>query len=208
MLLKENIIEGRYNPISHYNSIKMDNNITDFIFQFCNVNTFFNQVANLSRETAHASLFIFDYFSNSSDIQKYDIQLIAMVCILLSSKMFDVKPLSLSTLHRISAYVYNNSMILDSENIVLRVLNYDLFVRDHLIIDKVGLYLESIRFLIDDNDFERFKDICFKISDLIFEEYELVKGNNLNLLCAGLIQAALVIAVRRDGKLPITIRCK
>ncbi len=122
--------------------------------------------------------------------------------------MFDVKPLSLSTLHRISAYFYNNTMILDSEKIVLKVVNYDLFVRDHLIVDKLGLYLESIRFLVNSSDFEKFKDLCFKLSDLVFEEYELVKANSLNLLCSGLIQAALVISVRREGKLPITIRCK
>lgn len=130
-----------------------------------------------------------------------------MACILLCSKMHDVKPLSMSTLHRISAYVYNNQMVLNAENQVLRMLNYDLFVRDRLIIDRVGLYLEALRFLIYENDFDKFKELCFKVTDLIFEDISLIKENEFNLLCAGIIQASMVISIRRDGKLPITIRC-
>jgi hypothetical protein len=81
-----------------------------------------------------------------------------MGCILICSKMFDVKPLSLSTLHRISAHIYNNSMILSVEKKLLKFVNYDLFIRDKLIIDRVGLYLESIRPLIDPFDFPKFKE--------------------------------------------------
>jgi hypothetical protein len=85
-------------------------------------------------------------------------QLIAMVCILLSSKFFDVKPLPLSTLHNISAHIYNNSMISNTEKMILKFLDFNLFIRDKLIIDRVGLLLESIRFLIDVNEFDTFKE--------------------------------------------------
>ncbi len=201
MLLKENQIEGRYKPINSYNNIKIDTNLLDFIFQFCTV-------ANLSRETAQGSVFFFEYFiHNIYDISKHDVQLIAMTCILVSSKMFDVKPLSMSTLHRISAFVYNNTTVLCAENIVLKMLNYDLFVRDRLIIDRVGLYLESARFLIDGKDFDKFSELCYKVSDLIFEDSSILKENEFSLLCAAVIQASIVIATRREGKLPITIRC-
>jgi len=37
MLQKENQVEGRYKEISYYNSIKLDINLIDFIFQFCSV---------------------------------------------------------------------------------------------------------------------------------------------------------------------------
>ena len=131
-----------------------------------------------------------------------------MACVLVSSKMHDVKPLSLSTLHRISVFVYNNQMMLNAENQVLRMLNYDLFMRDRLIVDRVGLYLEAIRLLIDPNDFVKFQELCLKVSDLVYEDIALVKESEFNLLCAGIIQASMVIAIRRDGKLPLTIRCK
>ena len=131
-----------------------------------------------------------------------------MNCILVSSKMYDVKPLSLSTLHKISAFVYNNQMVLNSEKILLKVLNYDVLVRDHLIIDRVGLLLENVKFLLDERDYSKFADLCFKVCDLALEDTSLVKENDQNLLSASIIQACIVISVRREGKLPITVRCK
>jgi hypothetical protein len=131
-----------------------------------------------------------------------------MACILVSSKMFDVKPLSMSTLHRITAHVYNNSMVLGAEKTVLKMVNYDLFVRDKLIVDRVGLYLECIRFLISPNDFDKFADLCFNMTDLVYEDSKIIKETEFNLLCAGIIHASLVIAIKRDGKLPMTIKCK
>lgn len=72
--------------------------------------------------------------------------------------MFDVRPLSLSMLHKISAHIYNNSMVLNAEKVILKIVDYNLFVRDALLIDKVGLYLESLRFLIQEQDFNKFKE--------------------------------------------------
>ncbi len=81
--------------------------------------------------------------------------------------MFDVRPLSLSTLHRISAHIYNNNMVLNSEKKLLKFINYDLFIRDKLIVDRVGLYLESIRPLIDTKDFEKFSEYIIFTLDLV-----------------------------------------
>ena len=114
----------------------------------------------------------------------------------------------MSTLHRISAHVYNNSMVLDAEKTVLKMVNYDLFVRDKLIVDRVGLFLESLRLLIAPKDFDKFAELCFKITDLIYEDTQLIKEADFNLLCSAVIHASLVIAIKRDGKLPMTIKCK
>jgi hypothetical protein len=80
-----------------------------------------------------------------------------MGCILLASKFFDVNPLPLSNLHEISGHIYNNAMINCTEMMLLKFLDFNLFIRDKLIVDRVGLLLESIRFLIDSKDFEEFK---------------------------------------------------
>lgn len=122
--------------------------------------------------------------------------------------MFDVKPLPLSTLHQISAHVYNNQMVLKCERTLLNILDYDLFIRDNLIVDRVGLYLESVRYLLDPQDFSIFTDICFKLTDLIHEDMKIIKDNDFVLLCAAVIQASLVIATKRDGKMPITLKRK
>jgi hypothetical protein len=47
-------------------------------------------------------------------------------------------------------------MIQNTEKILLNFFDFNLFVRDKLIIDRVGLLLESIRILVDPDEFERF----------------------------------------------------
>jgi hypothetical protein len=106
-------------------------------------------------------------------------------------------------------------MILNVERKLLKFINYDLFIRDKLIVDRVGLFLESIRPLMDSNDFDKFQEyikiissLCFKIGNLIFEDLSIIKESDFSLTCVAVIQAGLVIATKRDGKLPITIKCK
>lgn len=199
MLLKENLMDKKYKCFQSFN-IKLDQTLIDFIFQFCHI-------SNLSQETAQASIIVFEYYANHSvDLSKFDMELVAMTSILLCSKMFDVKPLTLNTLHRISAHVYNNSMVLNCEIYILKIIDFDLFLRDNLLVDKIGLYLESIRLLLKEDDFKKFSSLCFKISNLIYEDFRLIKGIEFNLLCASIIQAGLVIATKREGKLPVTIK--
>lgn len=199
MLLKENLLNKKYSSFQS-SSAKLDPTLIDFIFQFC-------KVANLTSETAQASLLAFDYYiNNEKDLKKYELQLVAMTCILVCSKMFDMNSLSLNTLHRISAHIYNNAMVLNCEQHILTTLDYDLFFRDNLIIDRVGLFLENVSFFFDEKDFKQFTHLCYKISNLLFEDMKMIKGVDFNLLCAGIIQAGLVIATKREGKLPITIK--
>ena len=122
--------------------------------------------------------------------------------------MYDVKPITLNSLHKVSAHSFNNYQLLEVEKKLLSAIDYDLFVRDKLIVDRVGLYLESIRFLIDGTDFEKFCGLCFKIANLLFENILLLKENDIALTACSIIQAGLTISTKKDGKLPITIRCK
>ena len=147
--------------------------LIDFIFQF-------SSIANLSKETPEAALILFDFYLSHEKEFKHDIQLIAMTCILICSKMFDVNPLSLNTLHRISTHVYNNAMVLNCETYLLRLINFDVFVRDNLLSDRVGLYLENVRCFFEKEDFNVFVDLCFKISALIHEEMKLRKDDLLS----------------------------
>jgi hypothetical protein len=121
--------------------------------------------------------------------------------------MYDVRPLTISSLHKFSAHSYNNFQILQMEKVLLSVVEYDLFVRDNLLVDRVGLFLETVRFLIDEEDYLKFCDLCFSISNLTLENMKLHKENSLQLLACSIIQAALLISTKKDGKLPITIKC-
>lgn len=122
--------------------------------------------------------------------------------------MYDVKPITLSTLHKFSGHSYNNFQILQMEKILLSVIQYDIFVRDNLLVDRIGLYLETVKFLIDEEDYVKFCDLCFSMANLTFENISLLQENGLHLTACSVIQGALLISTKKDGKLPITLKCK
>ena len=62
--------------------------------------------------------------------------------------MNDVRPISLSTLHRNTNNIFNNSMLIRTERLILDHIEYKLLFRDKLIVDRVGLYLEAVKNLI------------------------------------------------------------
>jgi len=71
--------------------------------------------------------------------------------------MNDVKPINLSSMHKNTSNIFNNSMIIKTEKLILQNINYNLLLRDRLIVDRIGLYLESIKNLIISSSFESLK---------------------------------------------------
>lgn len=63
-------------------------------------------------------------------------------------QMNDVRPINLSILHKNTNNIFNNSMLIRSERLILDTVEYKLLFRDKLIVDRVGLYLEAIKNLI------------------------------------------------------------
>ena len=138
LMLKKNSISSKYKNVLK-NSINLDLDLIDFIFYLTD-----NQ--NLSIETAESSVIMLQYFlKNSKNVNKYNLQLLAMVSVFICSKIFDIKRFTLAHLHQISEYKYNNKMVLKCEFDILKTLNYDIFLRDNTLINKVGLYLETIK---------------------------------------------------------------
>ena len=62
--------------------------------------------------------------------------------------MLDVRPITLPYLHKNTMNIFNNSMIIKTEKILLEMIGYNLLLRDRLIVDRIGLFLEAIRNLI------------------------------------------------------------
>lgn len=181
-------------------NININKVFLDFIFNFC-------QISFLSTETAESSILIFDYYlQNDNNYNKFDFQLIAMTCIFICSKFFDVHPISLDLLHKISDHTYNNKMILSCEKYLLNFLNYNIFIRDCLIIDRVGVFYENLKNFFDKKDINFFWELCKEICNLLYEDINFIKKFDINLLAAGIIQAAVVISIKREGKLPLTIK--
>lgn len=49
-------------------------------------------------------------------------------------------------------------MIIKAEKMILEYVNYDLFIRDNLLCDRVSLYLENIKSMIPFEFFEIFQE--------------------------------------------------
>lgn len=76
--------------------------------------------------------------------------------------MNDVVPINLSTLHRNTNNIFNNSMLIRTERLILDSIEYKLLFRDKLIVDRVGLYLEAVKNLIQPDAFKQLQKY-FKI---------------------------------------------
>ncbi len=105
IMSQKNLIISKYKDILK-NPIIINSDLLDFIFYLVD-----NQ--NLSLETAEASVIILNYYlKNSKNPNKYNIQLLTMVSIFISSKFFDVRRFSLVHFHQISEHKYNNKMVI------------------------------------------------------------------------------------------------
>ena len=165
----KNLIISKYKDILK-NPVTLDVNLLDFIFYLVD-----NQ--NLSLETAEASVIILNYYlKNSKNPNKYNIQLLTMVSIFICSKIFDVRRFSLGHFHQISEHKYNNKMVLKCEADILKTLNYDLFIRDYTINNKVGLYLETISDYFEKRDFLMLKETTEEFIKLLYEDMKLIKN--------------------------------
>ena len=103
--------------------------------------------------------------------------------------------------------MYTNKMIIKTEKQIFKVFNYNLMIRDYLLEDKVGLFLEYIQDLLLYDDFVSLTKISFNICLLLFEKIEIIRNNQICYLAASIIQSALVIAIKKDGNFPVTMKC-
>lgn len=68
--------------------------------------------------------------------------------------MNDVRPITLSALHKNTCNIFTNSMLIQAEKLILKCADYNLLFRDRLIEDRVNLYLSAVKNLINQNYFE------------------------------------------------------
>ncbi len=136
-----------------------------------------------------------------------DVQLTALVCLLVSSKFHDKHPLSIATLSKKSLGHYSTPQFLAREQAVLKMLDYNVN-RPEFLYDKIALYLSMTCPLIPPGNMRQFHELCTDLCDLL-HEYPLgkfLKKYSVGLLAAGVIQTALMVATKSEGKLPATAR--
>ena len=93
-----------------------------------------------------------------SDVSKVDLKLFALTSIRLSSKLFESQEnLLLSVIHQTSGFLFNNIMLMKAERKILIIFEYNLFIRDSLLVDRLGLFVEAIKPLVKKGYFTKFK---------------------------------------------------
>ena len=195
----KNLIMSKYKDVIK-DSVILDSDLLDFIFYLTD-----NQ--NLSLETAEASVIVLHYYlKNSQSPNKYNLQLLTMVSIFICSKIFDVRRFSLGHFHQISEHKYNNKMVLKCEAEILKTLNYDLFIRDNTINNKVCLYLETIRDFFENKDFLILKETTEEFIKLLYEDMKLIKNYDIDFLSVSIIQAAFMMCSMEEGKTPLLLK--
>ena len=199
LMYPQNLIISKYKDVIN-NSVTLDSDLLDFIFYLTD-----NQ--NLSLETAESSVLVLLYYlKNTQNPNKYNLQLLTMVSIFICSKIFDVRRFSLSHFHQISEHKYNNKMVLKCEADILKTLNYDLFMRDNTINNKVCLYLETIRDFFENKDFLILKETTEEFIKLLYEDMKLIKNYDNDFLSVSIIQAAFMMCSMEEGKTPLLLK--
>ena len=179
LMLKKNSISSKYKNVLK-NSVNLDPDLIDFIF-------FLVDNQNLSLETAESSV-------------------IAMVSVFICSKIFDIKRFTLAHLHQISEYKYNNKMVMKCEFDILKALNYDIFLRDNTLVNKVGLYLETVRDFFEKEDFDILEETTHQFIQLLYSDMKLIKNYGIDFLCVGIIQAVFMMCSMEEGKTPLLLK--
>ena len=199
MMYPKNLIVSKYKDVIK-NSIVLEPDLLDFIFYLTD-----NQ--NLSLETAEATIIVLLYYlKNAKNPNKYNMQLLTMVSIFLCSKIFDVRRFSLGHFHQISEHKYNNKMVLKCEADILKTLNYDLFIRDYTINNKVCLFLETVRDFFENNDFFILKETTEEFIKLLYQDMKLIRNYDLDFLSVSIIQAAFMMCSMEEGKTPLLLK--
>ena len=136
-----------------------------------------------------------------------DIQLTALVSLLVTSKFYDHRPITIDFLHKKSLGHYSTPQLTSQEAEILRMVEYNVH-RPEFVYDKIVLYFHLITPLIPSQFEQKYFALCMDLCDLLHEypAHKFLKRYGLGLLASGVMQAALVVATKADGKFPVTVR--
>lgn len=225
--------KNKTNNFNNYNLYYiLEYQIIEYIFQFSQeanlskytphaVIYFIEKLVNIPNELEYDSFLIKDntYKNNKTSLNKLKIknisqlleqnfELCLLTVIFICSKIYDVDPIKLNTLHLISSNSYSNDDIKKTEIIILKTIDYKSINRDYMLIDKVGVLCENLKPIIEDNIFEYFVDISYDITDLVISNpgvryYDI--NYQLVIACA-VVNTSFIIITKTTGVTPLVIR--
>jgi cyclin A len=94
----------------------------------------------ISQTAIHHCVLIMDlYCSTDAHITSQELQLVAICCLMISSKYYEMKYPSASSLNTATRNAYTYQQIIDREGEILRVINWDL--HHYTTLDYLNLFL-------------------------------------------------------------------
>lgn len=91
-------------------------------------------------------------------------------------------------------------MILNAEMLLLKLVDHNLFLRDHLIIDRVKLYLEYVKTFVEDSYRDKLRNLCENIVRYLFDRIEFFIENETNKICIAIINSAIILATKTNER--------
>ncbi|MCQ2817388.1 MAG: hypothetical protein MJ252_09005 [archaeon] len=189
----------RYKEIQKSN-VHLDYKVKNYMLNLC-------EMADLSFEAEEASILCMTYLmiKNPSLISK-GVQALAIACVLLCSKQFDRYPIPLNLVHDTSRHSFSTPQILECEKEVVTALDFNFFFTDDLVCDRVGLYMESIRDIFYEKDYDSFIKKTHKVIITLMDEDKFFRKVDIDLLALGIIHATFLIVLKKEAKFPWTYK--
>lgn len=190
-------------------AIKLDYKLcyTQFslIFYFSDLNKF-----NLQTRILALNIISKVWSDPPRGIKKEDGFVIALICLLLSSKMYETDHLNIDIIHRYTNHNYSSPQLFFFENTILELLDYDLLSYDQWPIKtslSVSLFL--VRPLLSSQKFLLLMNTSEIIFQMVISEEEAITEifkEEENLVSAAIIFGALIVLTQSVGKFPPILR--
>ncbi|EAR92319.3 amine-terminal domain cyclin (macronuclear) [Tetrahymena thermophila SB210] len=199
--LKHNLNEKRHEEYVKKSNINIPADLIAYIFQ-C------SELLEVETIVHFHSIHLFHFYLERNPHElKSDLQLVCLVCLMLSSKLYEKCQICADNIIYISNYSYTKQDILKTENKILTSFNFQITLRDELLVDKVMIFLKLLDPLVASNTLEVFIKISIQLIEALYEDFLYIKNfPDMNLLSASIIQCASVLLTRHTGNMPIILR--
>ncbi|KAL4504072.1 hypothetical protein ABPG72_022702 [Tetrahymena utriculariae] len=191
--LKHNLNEKRHEEYVKKSNINIPADLIAYIFQ-C------SELLEVETIVHFHSIHLFHFYLERNPQElKSDLQLVCLVCLMLSSKLYEKCQICADNIIYISNYSYTKQ--------VLTSFNFQITLRDELLIDKVMIFLKLLEPLAVSNTLEAFMKLSIQLIESLYQDFLYIKNfPDINLLATSIIQCASVLLTKHTGTMPIILR--
>ncbi|KAL4473767.1 hypothetical protein ABPG74_022631 [Tetrahymena malaccensis] len=193
--LKHNLNEKLHEEYVKKSNINIPAELIAYIFQ-C------SELLEVETIVHFHSIHLFHFYLERNPQElKSDLQLVCLVCLMLSSKLYEKCQICADNIIYISNYSYTKQDILKTENKILTSFNFQITLRDELLIDKVMIFLKLLEPLAASNTLEVFMKLSVQLIEALYEDFLYIKNfPDMNLLAASSNKIKLIFLLQNIYK--------